>query len=425
MAILNLDKLKQKKAECSAALVAAMKEQDEGKLEQALESYSQFLGETLGMEAEMAGNHAIDTVVLASRGVRQLTQAETDFYTKFIEAAKASDVKQAINNLDAAVPPTVIDAVLEDVRKAHPLLDRIDFHNSSLFTKYLYSKTGKPTVVWGQVASAITNELEADIGVIDVTQKKLSAFMYVPQDMLDLGPAWVDRFVRELLAEYLSIGLEIAIVDGDGKDAYIGMTRDVSDSVSVVGGVYPKKEAVKLSEITPVSIGNILAIVATNIDKTARPVINPIFVVNPFDYLRKIMPATTIRGADGTYRNDVLPYPMQIIQSAAIKEGEAIIGLPERYFAGIGMGKNGKIEYSDEYKFLEDNRTYKAKFTGNGRPLDNNAFVLCDISELEPAVLKVSVVDGLKTTALNASAVDGVKVADNIEDPESTNEVGE
>ena len=425
MPILNADKLKMKKAECSAALVVAMKEQDEEKLEQALESYSEFLGETLGMEAEMAGNHAIDTVVLASRGVRQLTQAETDFYAKFIEAAKASDVKQAINNIDVAIPPTVIDAVLEDVRKAHPLLDRINFRNSSLYTKYVFNKTGKPTIVWGKINSAITNELEADIDSIDVTMYKLSAFMYVPLDMLDLGPAWVDRFVRELMVEYISIGSEAAVVDGDGKDKFIGMTRDVSSTASVQDGVYPKKKAVKLREITPVSIGNILATVATNTDGTARPVNDPIFVVNPFDYFRRVMPATTIRGADGTYRNDVLPYPMQIIQSAAINEGEAIIGLPERYFAGIGMGKDGRIEYSDEYKFLEDNRTYKAKFTGNGRPLDNNAFVLCDISELEPAVLKVSVVDRLEATALKTSTADGLKVAAVIEDSENTNEVGE
>ena len=414
MPTLNLDKLNQKKAECSKALVDAMREQDETKLEQALESYSQFLGDTLSIEAEMAGNHAVDTVVLASRGVRQLTQAETDFYSKFIEAAKASDVKQAINNLNAAIPPTVIDAVLEDVRKAHPLLNRIDFRNSSLFTKYIYNKSGKPTIVWGQVTSAITNELEADIGVIDVTLCKLSAFMYVPQDMLDLGPAWVDRFVRELLAEYIAIGTELAAVDGDGKDKFIGMTRDVSESVSVVGGVYPRKEAVKLNNLTAVSIGKILKTVATNYDGTARPVVDPIFIVNPFDYFDKVMPATTFLGPDGTYRNDVLPYPMEIIQSAAIERGLAIIGLPKRYYAGIGMGKDGKIEYSDEYKFLEDNRTYKAKFTGDGRPLDNNAFVLCDISELEPAVLEVVVKNALETTITNDE-----------ENPVNTKEVGE
>lgn len=389
MSILNLDKVQQKKAECSAAIMAAMKAQDDTALDKALGDFADFLGETLAAESEMKNSGAIDKVVLATRGIRQLTQKETNFYQKFIDAAKASDVKMAIANINEAIPTTIIDAVLEDVRKAHPLLDRINFRNGSMFTKYLYNKSGKPTIVWGDINSAITNELNADIGYIDVQLKKLSAFMYVPQDMLDLGPAWVDRFVRELLAEYISLGLEASIVDGDGDQQYIGMTRDVSEDAAVVSGKYPRKVAVKLDKLNAVNFGRILKIVATDINGDARPVVNPIMVVNPFDYFEKIMPSTTVRNPDGTFRNDVLPYPMQIIQSAAMPANMCVIGIPERYLALIGTGKGGKITYSDEYKFLEDERTYKIKLTGNGRPLDDNAFVLCDITDLKPEILEV------------------------------------
>lgn len=391
MSILNLDKVQQKKAECSAAIMAAMKAQDDAALDKALGDFADFLGEALAAESEMKNSGAIDKVVLATRGIRQLTQKETNFYQKFIDAAKASDVKMAIGNINEAIPTTVIDAVLEDVRKAHPLLDRINLRNGSMFTKYLYNKSGKPTIVWGDINSAITNELNADIGYIDVQLKKLSAFMYVPQDMLDLGPAWVDRFVRELLAEYISLGLESSVVDGDGDNQYIGMTRDVSDDAAVVSGKYPRKVAIKLDKLNAVNLGKILKIVATDINGDARPVVNPIMVVNPFDYFEKIMPSTTVRNPDGTFRNDVLPYPMQIIQSAAMPANLCVIGIPERYLALIGTGKGGKIAYSDEYKFLEDERTYKIKLTGNGRPLDDNAFVLCDITDLEPEILEVIV----------------------------------
>lgn len=396
MGILNLDKLQQKKAECSAAIMEAMKTQNDAALDKALGDFASFLGDTLAAEADQRNGGAIDTVVLAARGIRQLTQKETNFYQKFISAAKATDVKMAISNINEAIPVTVIDAVLEDVRKSHPLLDRINLRNGTMFTRYLYNKSGKPTVVWGEINSAITNELNADIGYIDVQLKKLSAFMYVPQDMLDLGPAWVDRFVRELLAEYISIGLESAIVDGDGDKKYIGMTRDVSESAAVVGGKYPRKTAVKLDKLNAVNFGRILKIIATDINGDARPVVDPIMVVNPFDYFEKIMPSTTVRNSDGTFRNDVLPYPAQIYQSAAMPANMCVIGLPERYLALIGTSKEGKIEYSDEYKFLEDERTYKIKLTGNGCPLDNNAFVLCDITDLEPEILEV-VVKNTKT----------------------------
>jgi hypothetical protein len=114
-------------------------------------------------------------------------------------------------------------------------------------------------------------------------------------------------------------------------------------------------------------------------------------IVNPVDYLKKIMPATTIRAADGTYVNNVFPYPTVTVQSIHVNEGEAIIGISKRYFMGIGTANTGKIEYSDDYKFLEDERVYLVKLYGHGQPLDDKAFLYCDISDLKPAYHKVFV----------------------------------
>lgn len=80
-----------------------------------------------------------------------------------------------------------------------------------------------------------------------------------------------------------------------------------------------------------------------------------------------------------------------MIQSTGIPEGYAALGLGDRYFMGLGTSKGGHIEYSDEYKFLEDERTYLVKLYGNGRPKDENAFVLLDIRGLKASPLKVEV----------------------------------
>ena len=92
------------------------------------------------------------------------------------------------------------------------------------------------------------------------------------------------------------------------------------------------------------------------------------------------MPATTLMAPDGTYRNDVMPYPMTIIQSGALARGEAILGMAYRYFAAAGSATKGKIEYSDDYRFIEDERVYLIKAYANGMPMDNNAFLYLDIS---------------------------------------------
>ena len=58
---------------------------------------------------------------------------------------------------------------------------------------------------------------------------------------------------------------------------------------------------------------------------------------------------------------------------------------------GIGTAKSGKIDYSDDYRFLEDERVYLTKLYGHGQALDDNAFVYADISGLKPANVKVEV----------------------------------
>ena len=67
------------------------------------------------------------------------------------------------------------------------------------------------------------------------------------------------------------------------------------------------------------------------------------------------------------------------------------MGLAKKYFMGIGAGRSGRIEYSDEYQFLEDNRVYITKLFGMGKPKDNNAFQYLDITDLKPMPMKVEV----------------------------------
>ena len=82
-----------------------------------------------------------------------------------------------------------------------------------------------------------------------------------------------------------------------------------------------------------------------------------------------------------------------MIQSVYVPEGEAVIGIGRRYFMGIGTSKGGKIEYSDEYRFLEDERVYLIKLYGDGKPLDSTSFLRLDISNLKPTPIKVKVVN--------------------------------
>ena len=168
------------------------------------------------------------------------------------------------------------------------------------------------------------------------------------------------------------------------------MCKDLAGSVSA--GVYSDKSKVKLTSFDPVEYCAIVADLAKKPnDAGYRAVPSVAFICNPVDYISKIVPCTTVRDSAGNYKNNIFPYPTEPIQSIALDEGEAVLGLPAKYFIGIGAGKSGKIEYSDEYQFLDDNRVYLIKLYAMGKPKDNNAFKYLDISKLKPVSLKVEV----------------------------------
>jgi len=101
------------------------------------------------------------------------------------------------------------------------------------------------------------------------------------------------------------------------------------------------------------------------------------------------MPATTVLNANGSYVNNLFPFPTTVYISNAVDEGKAVLFLENEYFMGVGGAKNGVIEYSDEYKWLEDMRVFKVKQYGTGRATDNTCALYLDISKLEPAYLTV------------------------------------
>lgn len=343
----------------------------------------------------------VDQKVLADRGVRQLTSEERTYYQKVIEAMKSQSPKQAVENLDVVMPETVIDQVFNDLSTKHPLLSKIQFTSAKGLTKIMMNTNGYQKAAWGKLYAEITKELTSGFKEVDVTQDKLSAFFPVCKAMLDLGPTWLDSYVRQVLYEALANGLEDGLINGTGKDMPVGMMKQVGDSVTITGGVYPDKEAVKITKFDNIQLGKMAAILSMNEKGQSRVVDTLILLVNPADYFAKVLPAIQYPAPGGGYVS-ALPFSMDIIQSPAVPVGKAVFGMAKLYFMGSGIENDGRILYSDDYHFLEDERVYLIKMYGHGFPVDNNAFIVFDISELKPAFYRVEQVqfdttDGVAT----------------------------
>lgn len=389
MPIVSKDLVAQAKAKNAATLAAALKSGDEEKMSAALATlFSDIHDAVLQQAAEELEMRNRDAAVLAARGVHVLTSAEMHYYTELGKCFKSDNPKMALENFSVAMPDTVIDGVIGTIRRDHPLLERINFQNTAYLTRMILNAKPGQMAKWGKITSAITQELTGSLKEINLTLLKLSAFMCISQDLIDLGPQWLDQYIRETLSEAIASALELGVVDGTGKDEPIGMTRDISSAASVQDGVYPRQTATPLNELSPTAMGAIVAKIARDpSDPTKTRVVNPgdlIFLCNAFDYWQKIMPATTYRKPDGSWIRDLLPIPADIMQTAALESGVALLGMPSRYFVGLGVyGKKGVIIQDDSVRFFEDERAYKTKLQGNACPLDEYAWVLLDISNLK------------------------------------------
>lgn len=391
--------------DAAANMAAAIKSGDQAQIEQAWDVFHGSVVEQVKSDARELKNER-DSRVLEQRGYRQLTQAETKFYVQLADILRSESPKQAFVDLigedgdQDIMPQTIIEDIYRDLTENHPLLQKISVQYVGYVTKWIINKNPRNAAVWGKVNSAITEEIESALEVIDVVQAKLSCFAFIELDMLELGPKFLDAYIRRVLTEAMAIGFEQGIVGGNGLNQLTGMDRDIHDGVSFSTSTgYPRKTAVDVTSFMPAEYGALVAKMAKTETGVGRVFDKVLLICNMTDYLTKIMPATTALATSGVgYVHDLFPFPTETAVSNELADGEAILCLPENYMLLAGGEKNKVIEFSDDYKFLEDQRYFKIKQFASGRCVDNTCSVLLDISDLDPAYITVNVANTVNTT---------------------------
>ena len=391
--MINKDTIKEQNAEIMQKLGDALAENNVGAATEAMQEFQSTVAKTIEDEFTQYRN-VTDMQVLQSRGLRTLTSEENEWYEKFIGAVKTG-TKQAITDLDKAMPITILDRVLEDMKKSHPLLEAINIQNAAGAMRLVLNGTQMSAKLgsWKAIGSSITDQVAGQIKEIDVATLKYTAYFLIPKDFVKFNfgfaPMWVDQYIRIILAETIANGLEKTIIQGDGDSQWIGLAFDVSTNV---GGVYSEKEAISMTDWDQYA-----GIIANNLlvdgNSDYREFDEVLMVVNPVDYVKKIRPAQNVISGAGIIDFVNHCFPTKVVVSAFVTAGTAKVGIAKNYFAAINGGTSGIVEYSDEAKFLDDVRTYTTRVYGNGRPIDNTSFVNLDISNLAPAYYTVKAVE--------------------------------
>ena len=322
------------------------------------------------------------------RGQRKLTVAEEKFYDRFVQSAKTRNPRQAFieleGNEDTAMPETIMEDVFKDMLETHPLLNAVNGVYTGYATKWILNDHEKQTAAWGEIDGEITKEITGAFRTIDIKQHKLSAFAQIPMGVLELGKSFIDAYIRKALADSIATALEAAIVNGDGQNCPVGLMKNLTGALD---GVHQDKEATVVKELSPKVMNEVVAKISKTAKGHVRNVAKVQMIVNNVDYLTKVLPSIQTLNMEGRYVAE-LPFPTEIIVCNEVPSGKAIVCKLDEYFLGLASGKEGVIEFSDDYKFLEDKRTFKVKVYATGAPKDDNMAQVLDISGLTEKVVK-------------------------------------
>lgn len=410
----NLDAVKAKKDELYNAVTAALASGNEEQIKAAMQDLQEYnKAELKSIYDEYEASK--DEAVLEARGIKALTSEEEKFWNQVINDAKVRFHNSASDGVYTGItdllPKTEYYSIVEELKQEHPLLNVINFTNTSAVTKWTIDNSAEQRATWDELNTPIVTALEGGPFItVDMTLCKLTAYIFVSNDMLDLGPRWVAAYATTLLKEAIWLGLEYGIVAGNGKKMPIGMIADYKAPFDASTG-YPTRAAIKCTGFTKEFYGEMLSIMSIKDNGRTRGINSVLLVVNPTDFFTKIFPATTALGLDYKYINGIFPYPTQVVQSNAVPQGHAIMGIAKDFFMGLGSAKGGKLEYSDDFKFLEDLRTYKIKVYANGQPKQYNAFQYLDISDLEEVFPTVATTDKPKNAYLASLTVGSLELS--------------
>ena len=321
-----------------------------------------------------ARNEYNDNQILASRNQNVLTTEEREYFNAVALSGGFND--------DSILPRTTVERVFEELELRHPLLQEVGIRDLGAVVRFIDSNPNK-TYAWGNLFDGITGQVSTAFTEREVTSVKLTAFAAIPNDMLEQGPEYIERYVRSLLVESFSVGLEFGLVQGNGATAKqpVGLMKDIDFST---GAVTDKTSSGTLtfapSEFGQVVAGELHDVVSKlSTDAKGNPIDidgKVVMVVNPTDEIA-VRFRNTIQTANGTWVT-ALPYNIKVVSSSQVPAKKAVFFVKGRYTAYVAG--DVKLRKFDQTLALEDATLYTIKQVANGEPIDNKASLVYDLN---------------------------------------------
>lgn len=304
------------------------------------------------------------------------------------ELAMTASERQFFNDLKDPVPAGIekhlpeetIDRIFEDLKREHPLLGAIGLRNAGLRLK-IYSGENEGHAFWGNLYGEIQGQMTQAFSETTDIQNKLTAFVVLPKDLAQFGPAWLMSYVTTQITEAFATALEAGFLNGDGDQKPVGLSHTLTGTTA--NGKTTFAEKTSSGKLTFADSDTVVAeftevmkyhSVKEKTDQDGNPIpVNVdgkvVMVVNPaeaWDVKRQY----TSLNANGVYVT-AMPFNIKIVESAYQAKGKVTTFVQGRYDAYIASGL--AISKFDQVYALEDRNLWTAKQFAHGKARDERA----------------------------------------------------
>lgn len=324
---------------------------------------------------EQNARAAADEDYRKSLGLHVLSKEETEFYEKF------RDIKQEITAQQIDILPTsIVDRTLDDVKSASDVLSLVKFAPADVKKWIVAEHSGQ--AVWGDLTAAITGELSATFGALNIEQHKLTVYLVIPKAIRDLALPFVDRYFTAILAEAMQDGLVKGYLEGDGKTGPIGIMKQI-ETFKGDGTADDKTPLTTITKFSPKGLAEVRKTLSNN---GLRTVSELHLICNPLDEAEYVDPALYGEALTGGYRNtSFMPIVKHV--DANCPKGKAVFTIPGVYVMGA---TSVQMNEYDQTKAMDDADVIIGKCYANGRAVDDNCAVVFDVTKLVEYVLPVT-----------------------------------
>lgn len=325
--------------------------------------------ETRAQILEEARTISNDNAILQARGYNVLTSEERKFFNEVIENGGFKDKD--------TLPVTTQERIFEELTHSHPFLEHIGLQNLGAVTEFIYSDP-EGAAVWRILFGKIQGQLNTTFRKEKITQMALTAFWAIHNDMLELGPEWVERYVRTCLTEAIKTGLEYGFIQGKGlaEEEPIGLMYQEQSNGAVVAKQPAGTLTFEPGRKTITELRDVMKLLAkklkgdgTDDDRPKNIAGKVVMVTNPFDTFDIQANATTLN-ASGVYVTS-LPFNPIHTESVFVPEGKVLFFVKGEYIAAVGGPL--RVKKFDQTLAFEDATLYTAKQFATGKPKDKYA----------------------------------------------------